>query len=435
MVTSEEILKALSVIIDPDFKKDIVSLGFVKNIKIDGSHATFEIQLTTPACPVKEQFKRSAEEAVMAINGIDGVTVNMTAQEIKRNPFENNSGLEKVKAVIAVSSCKGGVGKSTVAASIASEVARRGFKVGLLDADIFGPSVPTLFNLHDVKIKDTPEGRMLPFEVNNLKVMSFGFWLGDEPAVMRGPMVSNYIKNLLHGVEWGELDYLFIDMPPGTGDIQLTITQSIQLDGAVIVTTPQVLSLVDVGKGIMMFDKVNVPVLGVVENMAYFICDGCDKKHFIFGGDAAEALRQRFGIELLTRLPISTDYNITFENYEKNDLTSQLTDDVIKAFGKNTVKGEAKPEVSFNSEKITLKWDDGETLEVKNFDLRASCRCANCIHEITGKPLLDVEGIPRCIHALEVKSVGNYAISVKWSDGHSSGLFSYPAIRTLVEQK
>ncbi|MBF0273724.1 MAG: P-loop NTPase [Nitrospinae bacterium] len=367
----------------------------------------------------------------MELDDVEEVTVNMTSQEKKPNPLEENSGLKNVKSIIAISSCKGGVGKSTVAASLAKEVSQRGFSVGLLDADLFGPSVPTLFNLQGAEVEDSEDKKLIPLNVDGLKVMSFGFFLGDQPAVMRGPMVSNYIKNLLHGVEWGELDYLFLDMPPGTGDIQLTITQSIQLDGAVIVTTPQILSLVDVGKGILMFDKVSVPVLGVVENMAYFECDGCSKKHYIFGGDAANILKNRFGIEILARLPISYSYGKTFDKHVENKEAIQLADQVIKAFGKNTLTGNVKPEIEFDVDKITLRWADGNTMSVKNFDLRVNCKCANCIHEITGEKLLDIMDVPEDIVAEEIKPVGNYAISVHWSDGHSSGLYSYNLIKSL----
>lgn len=432
MVTTREILAALGGIIDPDFKKDIVSLGFVKNILIEKSHVSFDIQLTTPACPVKNEFKNKAEQTVLALEGVKTVAVTMTARERTKSSLEENTGLKGVKSIIAVSSCKGGVGKSTVAAILACEVARRGFQVGLLDADIFGPSIPTLFNLHNVKIQETSDRKMIPVDVDALKVMSFGFFLGDRPAVMRGPMVSNYVKNLLHGVEWEELDYLFLDMPPGTGDVQLTITQAVQLDGAVIVTTPQLLSLVDVGKGIMMFDKVNVPMLGVVENMAYFVCDQCSKRHHIFGGDAADVLRERFGVDILARLPVSDSYNATFEAYAPNEINSILADEVIKAFGRSTIKADSRPEIRFDQSKVVLAWKDGTAASVTNIELRASCKCANCIHETTGELLLRKEDIPMDIRAEEISVVGNYAVSITWSDGHSSGLYSFSSIKKLA---
>lgn len=432
MATTRKILKALGVIIDPDFKKDIVSLGFVKNILIEKGHVSFDIQLTTPACPVKNEFKKKAEEAVLALDGVKTVAVNMTARDRLKSQLEENTGLKEVKSIIAISSCKGGVGKSTVAAILACEVASRGFRVGLLDADIFGPSIPTLFNLHDVKVHKTEDRKMLPVDAGGMKVMSFGFFLGDRPAVMRGPMVSFNMKNLLHGVEWGELDYLFLDMPPGTGDVQLTITQTVQLDGAVIVTTPQLLSLVDVGKGIMMFDAVNVPVLGVVENMAYFVCGQCYTRHQIFGGDAADVLRERFGVDILARLPVSSGYNAAFEKYSSSEINSILADEVVKSFGKSSIKADYKPEIYFDDSRVVLTWRDGTVSAVNNVELRASCKCANCIHEVTGEPVLRKEDIPLDIRAEDVAVVGNYAVSITWSDGHSSGLYSFSSIKNLA---
>src|SRR3989338_8087572 len=233
MLTEDTIKKTLSKIIDPDFNKDIVSLGFVKNIKIHGDDSvSVDIELTTPACPVKEKFKQEAEEALNGIPGVKKVFVTMKSQE--RDLGNEIKPLKMVKSIIAVASCKGGVGKSTVAANIAVELAHRGYKTGLLDTDIFGPSVPTLFNIHNPRIPYDQQANMLhPLEVNKLKLMSFGFLIGDKPAVMRGPMVTGYIQQLFNQVYWGELEYLILDLPPGTGDIQLTITQLLKLSGAV----------------------------------------------------------------------------------------------------------------------------------------------------------------------------------------------------------
>ncbi|OGX25542.1 MAG: hypothetical protein A3D10_08480, partial [Omnitrophica WOR_2 bacterium RIFCSPHIGHO2_02_FULL_48_11] len=266
MINEQVVLKALSQIIDPDFNRDIVSLGFIKNMKLEGAKVSFDIALTTPACPVKSEFQRQAEQFVGAVPGIKEVKVNMTSQPFQRPATAQDvpDTLTQVRSIIAVSSCKGGVGKSTVAAYLAQELARRGFKVGLVDVDIHGPSIPTIFNLSKAEVYVNEKKQFLPIVKNNLKIMSFGFLLGDAPAVMRGPIVSRYVQQILHGTAWGELDYLFIDMPPGTGDVQLTITQTVRLNGAVIVTTRQTLSLVDVARGILMFEKVEVPILGVI---------------------------------------------------------------------------------------------------------------------------------------------------------------------------
>src|SRR5665213_1019580 len=230
------------------------------------------------------------------------------------NPFS----LSKVKHVIAISSCKGGVGKSTVACALALELARRGFKTGLLDADIYGPSLPSLFQLRDAKVKSNEFKLLTPIEHNGLKLMSFGFLLGDAPAVMRGPIVTRYIQQLLLQTDWGELDYLIIDMPPGTGDIQLTITQSIKLTGAVIITTHHSLSLVDTARGILMFEKVKVPILGVIENMAYFLAPDTGKKYYIFGEQKAGALSTRFGVKTLAEVPITEQLSGDMRAYQSN---------------------------------------------------------------------------------------------------------------------
>ncbi len=433
MVNEEEVLKALSKIIDPDFKKDIVSLGFIKNLKIQDKKVGFDIELTTAACPVKAEFKKSAEEIIMALEGIEKVEVNMTAAK-KSHSFQNaDSGLQNVKSIIAISSCKGGVGKSTIAACLAKEITQRGFKVGLLDADLFGPSVPILFNLRNPAVHTAPDKKIIPIEKDGLKIMSFGFLMGDSPAVMRGPMVSGYIQQLLHNVAWGELDYLLIDFPPGTGDIQLTITQSVQLDGAVIVTTKQSLSLADVARGILMFEKVNVPMLGIIENMSYFICDGCQKKHFIFGGQENSHLVERFGLETLALLPLDTELASNVDKPIKNENIKLATDNVIMALGKSTIKTGATPEINFDAEKITLKWPDGSEKTISNSELRFSCKCARCVEETSGKQILKKEDISPDIQAEEVRPLGNYAISIKWNDGHSSGIYPYKSIKELAE--
>lgn len=432
MPTEDQVLESLSSIIDPDFNQDIVSLGFIKNLSIDNGSVAFDIELTTPACPVKSEFQRSAEEAVGKLDDVSRVNVNMTSAPRKARFSAEESGLAGVAAIVGISSCKGGVGKSTVAAGLAKELSQRGHKIGLLDTDIFGPSIPTLFDLHPPGVRGNESNMMIPEEIDDLKIMSFGFLLGRDPAVMRGPMVSNYMQQLLHKVAWGELDLLLLDLPPGTGDVQLTISQSIQLNGAVIVTTPQALSLTDVEKGILMFDKVSVPVLGVIENMAYFECDGCGKQHQVFG-DGTRSLTERYGIEVLARLPLApADYGGTFRESIDLPALQEATDAVVRALGKSSRETIAKPEIDFDSQEITISWSGGDTITVNNFALRASCQCALCIQEMTGEALLDPASIQPDIAAREAHTVGNYAIQVTWNDGHSSGLFSYPHLRKVA---
>jgi Mrp family chromosome partitioning ATPase/DUF971 family protein len=430
MVSQEQILDSMRHIIDPDLGKDIVSLGFIKNIKIEGGQVSFVVELTTPACPVKAQFKAACEEAVSQLPGVDAVEVTMGAMERKKTPASPDiNTLSKVNAVIAISSCKGGVGKSTVAAHLARAIQKEGHRVGLLDADIFGPSIPTLFKLQQPQVY-MKDNLIQPVEAEGMKTMSLGYLLGDQPAVMRGPMVSNYIMQILQQTDWGHLDYLIIDLPPGTGDIQLTLVQQAALDGAIIVTTPQALSLVDVARGILMFETVNVPVLGIVENMAYFTCDECDKKHFIFGNSTA-TLKQRFGLDTLAQLPVIPGVSDPSgaDTAEAQAIFSTLADNLHREVGMRRKEGVEKPSVTIQPGALSIQWPDGATSELANKPLRASCQCARCVDEFTGTPILDADTIPDDLQAEKIQTLGNYAIAVTWSDGHSSGIFSWDHLR------
>lgn len=434
MITEEVVLAELSKIIDPDFQRDIVSLGFVQDMVIDGGTVSFTVELTTPACPLSPVFEKQALDLVGDIDGVENVNVKMTARKREgRQMSAEDSGLKGVKYILAVSSCKGGVGKSTISAMLAKTLAARGAKVGLLDADIYGPSVPTLFNLHEAGVHAAPDNKFIPHEVEGVKLMSFGFLMGDGPAVIRGPMVAQYMQQLLHGVLWEDLDYLVIDMPPGTGDIQLTISQSVQIDASVIVTTPHQLSLTDVRKGIMMFDKVNVPVLGIVENMAYFMCDGCDKKHYLFGEAGGKTLEDRFGLETLAEIPVTGNLSGSLDALSGSEIANETTDIIIRTLGKKSMEKPERPKVKHDAKTITLIWDDGETATVSNAALRRACGCALCVDEMTQKPLLDPASIPLDIHAEKVGIIGNYAVMVDWSDGHNTGFFPYSVFRELAK--
>lgn len=436
MATEKEILNILSSITDPDFNKDIVTLGFVQNIKISEDQVAFDIALTTPACPIKDEFQKQAENLVKSLPGVKSVSVRMTTLPKKSSSVTGGmpSTLKDVKSVIAVSSCKGGVGKSTMAAYLALELARRGYKVGLVDTDIHGPSVPALFDLKKVEIFQNNDRQLIPVEIYQLKLMSFGFLLGESPAVMRGPMVSQYVQQIIHGTAWGELDYLFIDMPPGTGDIQLTITQTVALSGAVIVTTRQTLSLVDVARGILMFEKVNVPLLGIIENMSYFQCDQCDKKHYIFGGSAQQSLKEKFGLDILSEIPILPQFTDKIRGALTNEFIRSAADNAMRALGKTNITQKQTPLLRFDASHIFLKWPDVPEIKVSNRALRLSCRCALCVDEMSGKVILKEANIPQNIMPNACSPLGNYAIGITWNDGHSSGIYPYATINKLAEK-
>jgi ATP-binding protein involved in chromosome partitioning len=308
-ITEALVREALSVVQDPDLHQDIVSLGFVREVAIKGDSVAVEVNLTTPACPAKEQLKAQCEEALRKLPGVNHVDVKMTATTRGAKVSEAAAvtpALAKVRNIIAVASGKGGVGKSTTAVNLAYALQRLGGRVGLLDADIYGPSIPRM-----VKISATAAQQgniVVPPDADGIKVISMGmFTSAGQAAILRGPMAAQIIKQFLTQVEWGELDYLVIDYPPGTGDIQLTISQTAPVTGAVIVTTPQEVSLIDVRKAIGMFKTMKVPVLGVIETMSWFTCDGCDKKHHIFRSGGGERLARENGIAFLGGIPIDPD--------------------------------------------------------------------------------------------------------------------------------
>ncbi len=431
-VSKQAINKALSQVYDPDLGQSIVKLGFVKDIDIQDGAVSLSIELTSPACPVKDALKAEAEEAIRSLPGVQRVAITMTARSPKAAQPVEKSGLAAVGNLIAVASGKGGVGKSTVAASIARELANRGYAVGLLDVDLYGPSIPTLFEHHEVGLSGDGNEMVVPEDFDGLKVMSFGFWLGEQPAIMRGPMVSNYVTQFLHQVNWGTLDYLFLDLPPGTGDVQITLTQSARIDGAVIVTTPHVLSAADVGKAVRMFDRVSVPILGVVENMSYFVAPDTGARYEVFGSGAGRRISEQFGLPILGNLPLSAEeYGGPIRTNPHTNEVRQAVDEMVRSLGRARV-GVSVPDVTTDENSLTLRYADGEKVSVDFCTLRAGCGCAVCVDEFSGEQKLDPASIPKDIHPESVGQIGNYALSIKWSDGHDTGFFPYRRIKELA---
>ncbi|MBI4265158.1 MAG: Mrp/NBP35 family ATP-binding protein [Acidobacteria bacterium] len=301
----EAVLNALRVVVDPDLRRDIVSLGFVKHLSVDGSRVAFTIELTTPACPVKDQMRDQAAAAVRAIPGVEAVDVQMTASVRSVSvPETGRTPLPGVKNVIAVGAGKGGVGKTTVAVNLALALAKCGSRVGILDGDIYGPNVPIMLGLTAQQL--TTDGqRIMPAEVHELQVVSMGFLTGEDSAVIwRGPMLHGAIQQFFRDVAWKDLDYLIVDMPPGTGDVALSLSQTVPVAGAILVTTPQQVSLADTRRAIRMYQKLNIPPIGVVENMSYYACPNCHYETDIFGHGGGEALAQVMEVPFLGRLPI-----------------------------------------------------------------------------------------------------------------------------------
>lgn len=307
-ISIENVLASLKNVLDPDLKKDLVTLGMIKNIKIDAYNIEFDVELTTPACPLKDKIKQDCFNAIQtAFPEAAVIKINMTAAVRAHKNEAKDEIIPGVKNTIAVASGKGGVGKSTIAVNLAVSLANQGAKVGLIDTDIYGPSIPLMFGLTSKPIiyQDTITQKMLPLENYGVQLMSIGFLIDDEkPVIWRGPMAAGAVKQFLADVEWGELDYLIFDLPPGTGDIQLTLVQTIPLTGAVIVSTPQDVALIDAKKALKMFEKVNVPVLGIIENMSYFIAPDTGKQYNIFGNGGAKNLADEYKIDFLGDIPI-----------------------------------------------------------------------------------------------------------------------------------
>lgn len=303
-ITQAQVLEALSKVMDPELGKDLVTLNMIRDIRVDGAKVTFRLVLTTPACPLRKELTDNSRNAVLAIPGVKDVIVETSAEVPQARKLPEKEPIPKVKNTIAVASGKGGVGKSTVAVNLALALGKSGAKVGLLDTDIYGPSIPTMMGIHK-QLETTPDQKILPLNNYGIKLMSVGFMLDEEtPLIWRGPLVMQIVKQFLTGVAWGELDYLVIDLPPGTGDAQLTLVQTIPLTGAIVVTTPQDVALIDARRAIKMFHEVKVPILGIVENMSYFQCPHCGEKTEIFSHGGGEKTSERYNVPLLGKIPI-----------------------------------------------------------------------------------------------------------------------------------
>jgi ATP-binding protein involved in chromosome partitioning len=298
-------MTVLRTVQDPDLHKDIVTLGFVKDVKIADGEVDFTIELTTPACPVRDQMKAEAEEKVAALPGVTAARAKMTADVKARGGFGRQQ-VPGVRNIVAVGAGKGGVGKSTTAVNLAVALAQKGARVGLMDADVYGPNIPQMLGVTDQPHASEEKG-MVPPEAYGIKVISMGMLVPpDQPLIWRGPMLHGAVQQFLRDTAWGELDYLVVDLPPGTGDVALTMSQSVPIAGAVVVTTPQGVSVSDVRKAVAMFRQVNIPVLGVIENMSYFVCGHCNEKTDIFGTGGGKRMAEDMQIPFLGEVPIDT---------------------------------------------------------------------------------------------------------------------------------
>jgi ATP-binding protein involved in chromosome partitioning len=304
-VTQEQVLAALRNVQDPDLHKDIVTLGFVKDVKIHDGRVDFTIELTTPACPVRDDMKAEAEQRVASLPGVTLAQATMTANVRARGGFSREA-VPGIRNIVAVGAGTGGVGKSTTAVNLAVALRLTGAPVGLMDTDVSGPNIPQMLGIQGSP-EVSEEKKILPAVAHGLKAISMGMLVPpDQPVIWRGPMLHGAVQQFMRDVEWGELDYLVVDLPPGTGDVSLSMAQSVPVAGAVVVTTPQGVSVSDVRKAVGMFRQLNIPVLGVIENMSFFVCGHCGERTEIFGHGGGESIARDMGIPFLGSVPIDT---------------------------------------------------------------------------------------------------------------------------------
>lgn len=302
-VSERQVLDALRQVNDPDLGRDIVELDFVKDVRIEGGTVRFVVELTTPACPVKDQLRDKCREVVAALDGVEAVEVEMTAK-VRARPERDEDLLPGVRQVVAIASGKGGVGKSTVTVNLAIALTRTGARVGLLDADVYGPSVPLMMGCQEERPL-TRDGKIVPIRRYGVDMMSIGFLLEEGQAVLwRGPMVAGTVRQLLADVDWGELDYLLVDLPPGTGDAPMTLAQQAPLAGVIVVTTPHSVAANIAGKSAALFRRLEAPILGVVENMAEFVCPSCGEETRIFSGRTGAELAAGLDVPFLGSVPL-----------------------------------------------------------------------------------------------------------------------------------
>ncbi len=358
-LTTEKVLNALGQVIDPDLKKDLVSLGMIKDLEVDGKKVRLTLELTTPACPLKESIKNACIKAIHDLADPDAQIDIILSSKTSTSGSKDRPMLKGVKNIIAVASGKGGVGKSTVSANLAVSLASSGARTALVDADLYGPSIPMMFQVEDAElsvVESNGKNMILPIEKYGVSLISIGFFVDPAKALIwRGPMATSAIKQLFSDTQWGELDYMIIDLPPGTGDIHLSLVQTIPLTGTVIVTTPQQMALADARKAVSMFtnDKIKVPVLGIVENMAWFTpAELPENKYYIFGKNGGADLAREQGITLLGQIPLIQGVReagdkgkpaVLIEDHPAKPFFEQLTGNLVRQIAKaNTKAGQSQ---------------------------------------------------------------------------------------------
>lgn len=451
-VTEAQVLAQLRRIEDPDLHRDIVSLGFVKNLQLQDGEISFDIDLTTPACPVRDQMEASARQYVGSLPGVKNVKVKLTSSARGVGLSNLGENLRGVSQIVAVASGKGGVGKSTVAVNLAVALSQAGAKVGILDADVYGPSIPGMVGIpvNENGPAVQPDKSLKPEERFGIKLMSMGLLTTKEtPVVWRGPMATKLVQQFLGAVEWGQLDYLLLDLPPGTGDIQLTIAQSVPLSGAVVVTTPQDVAAHVAERGARMFPKLNVPILGVVENMSHYACPECGHQAHIFQQGGGQRAAELLGAPLLGEIPLEEAIAAGGDQGEPillhdpespaaksyREVAQRLVRRVSTVGFQLRAAEKAHPTEykALEDGRLQTTWSDGHVGFHAMRNLRAQCPCAHCVDEWTGARRIRLDAVPADVHITGADPIGRYATRFQWSDGHATGLYTFARLRATCE--
>jgi len=459
-VTSATVLDALRKVTDPGSGRDLVSLGLVANVRVQADKVSFDVYVPSHATEHTDALRAACVKAVKAIPGVGAVMPNLF-QKPKPRVVHGQQAVPGVNHVIVVGSGKGGVGKSTSSVNLAVALKKLGYKVGLLDADIYGPSVPTMLGKYLPQSKEAQqpamdEGQIVPFDVDGTKVISLGLLIArDQPTVWRAPMATKMINQFLLGVKWGELDFLIVDLPPGTGDIQLTISQQSNISGAIVVTTPQQVAVDIARKGLLMFRHVGVPILGIIETMSGFACSDCGSTTSIFGSGGADRLAKEDGVAVLGQIPVDADLVRACDEGEPIVMRAPNSPSA-KAYMQAAARLVSTLEAATTSaaqdvvplavepipaqeqggrHKLAIYWSDGQkyTYDAKN--LRVACPCAVCVDEFSGERKITPNSVADDVALEKALPVGRYGVNLVWSDKHSTGIYTYRYLRELDSER
>ena len=452
-VTSAAVLDALRKVTDPGSGRDLVSLGLVANVRVQGDKVSFDVYVPSHAVSHTDELRAACVKAVKGLSGVGAVMPNLF-QKPKPRVVHGQQAVPGVNHVIVVGSGKGGVGKSTSSVNLAAALKKLGYKVGLLDADIYGPSVPTMLGKYLPEGQQEPrmeDNLIVPFDVDGMKVISIGLLIGkDQPTVWRAPMATKMINQFLLGVKWGELDFLLIDLPPGTGDIQLTISQQSNLSGAIVVTTPQQVAVNIARKGLLMFKHVGVPILGLVETMSGFGCSSCGTVTSIFGEGGALRLSKEDGVPVLGQIPVDAELVRACDEGEPIVMRAPQSTSA-KAYLQAAARVVATLEATSASEtkdivplpasiqgghhRLAVYWSDGQKYTYDAKQLRFMCPCAVCVDEFSGERKITIDSVANDVALEKALPVGRYGVNLVWSDKHSTGIYTYRYLRELDAER